>query len=174
MSRAAMYSVTGAILAFGFATHGMAATPADATKDAIAVVQAFNDAFSRKDVEGLVANLIEGGVQFDLQPAHADQGASQGLTQELIARWYGVTPILFAGTESYLRKVKVIDSKATAEMATVWAEITTEMRMPKADKTNANTFTEVYLLIHTPKGWKIGAMMDNRATDNISTSGPGR
>ena len=165
---ASLIALTSA-LAIALTTPTAAADDSDPAKGAIAVVQAFNAAFGRKDVEAVVATLIEGGVQFDLRPAHADQNAPQGLTQELTARWYGVTPILFAGTESYLRKVKVLDSKATADMATVWAEITTEMRMPKSDKSSSNSFTEVYLLVRTPKGWKIGAMIDNRATDTITT-----
>lgn len=157
-----------------FALAGSAATAAgpDSRQEAEAVVKSFNAAFAKKDIEALVTHLIEGGVQFDLRPAHADQNAPQGLTQELRARWYGVTPILFAATESYARRVEILDSRASGDMATVWASITAEMRMPKTPKPSTNTFTEVYLLVHTPDGWKIGAMIDNRATDRLSTATP--
>lgn len=173
MIRTVCFPVSAFLLGLGLSATAVAAGNSDPGKEAVAVVQAFNAAFARKDVEGLAAQLIEGGVQFDLRPAHADQSAQQGLTQELTARWYGVTPILFAGTESYIRRVEVLDTRATADMATVWTKITTEMRMPKTEKANSTSFNEVYLLVHTPDGWKIGAMMDDRATDNIATGTPG-
>lgn len=147
---------------------------ADAKKQAESVVRAFNAAFAKKDVEAVTAELLEGGVQFDLRPAHADQSAPAKLAQELHERWYGVTPILFAAAESYARNVEILDSRATADMATVWARITTEMRLPKSDKPSRNVFTELYLLVHTPQGWKIGAMMDDRATDRLATATPAR
>ena len=118
--------------------------------------------------------MWHGGVQFDLRPAHADQNTSQSLTQELKARWYGVTPILFAGTESYVRKIKVIDSQIAPEMATVWVSVNAEMRMLKSDKTTLNSFTEAYLLVKTAEGWKIGAMIDDRATDSVATATPAK
>jgi hypothetical protein len=157
----------------GVTSPATAAGP-DPKQAAEAVVRAFNAAFAKKDIEGLAAQLVDGGVQFDLRPAHADQTAPRSLTQELRARWYGVTPILFAAAESYERKVEILDSRATADMATVWTRITTNMRMPKSDQVTSNSFTEVYLLVHTPQGWKIGAMIDNRATDQIATAAPPR
>lgn len=157
-----------------FAAPSLAADGADAKKQAESVVRAFNAAFAKKDVEAVTAELLEGGVQFDLRPAHADQTAPQSLTQEIRERWYGVTPILFAAAESYSRKVEILDSRAAADMATVWARITTDMRLPKSDKASRNVFTEVYLLVHTPKGWKIGAMIDDRATDRLATAAPAR
>lgn len=150
----------------------MAADKPDPRKEAEVVVQAFNAAFGRKDMEGIAATLIEGGVQFDLRPAHADQTEGHQIIQELRARWYGVTPILFAAAESYARKVEIIDSRAAPDMATVWARISTEMRSPGSAKPVTNTFTEVYFLVRTQEGWKIGAMMDDRATDAIRTAGP--
>jgi hypothetical protein len=167
--------LAGAALASMLIVQGSAVTAETDPKHAAeAVVRAFNAAFGKKDIDGIAAQLVEGGVQFDLRPAHADQSAPQGLTQELREKWYGVTPILFAAAESYERKVEIIDSRATADMATVWAKVTTNMRMPKSDKVSSNSFTELYLLVHTPKGWKIGAMMDNRATDTLTTATPAR
>jgi hypothetical protein len=151
------------------------ATPlalADPQADAISVVKSFNAAFGKKDIEGLVANCIDGGVVFDLRPAHADQSAPQSLTQDIKEKWYGVTPILFAAAASYTRTVEILDSRATEDMATVWTKTTATTVMQKADRPSTNSFNEVYFLVHTPKGWKIGAMMDNRATDNISTAVP--
>jgi ketosteroid isomerase-like protein len=145
---------------------------ADPQADAIAAVQSFNAAFGRKDIDGLVAHCIDGGVVFDLRPAHADQSAPQSLTQELKEKWYGVTPILFAATASYTRNVEIIDSRATEDMATVWTKTTATTVMPKSGKPSTNSFNEVYFLVHTPKGWKIGAMMDNRGTDSLSTAAP--
>jgi hypothetical protein len=168
--------ITLAMLGFAgllaFSSPAPAADTTDPKQAAEAVVRAFNAAFAKKDIDSIAAQLVEGGVQFDLRPAHADQAAPASLTQELRARWYGVTPILFAAAESYDRKVQILDSRATADMATVWARITADMRMPKSDKVTSNSFTEVYLLVHTSKGWKIGAMMDNRATDRLATTTP--
>jgi ketosteroid isomerase-like protein len=149
-----------------------AAEKPEPAQAAEAVVHSFNAAFARKDIEGLVAHFVDGGVQFDLRPAHADQTAPQNLTQELKERWYGVTPILFAATKSYTRTVQVVDSRASADMATVWTKTTAAMVMPDSDKASSNTFTEVYMLVRTPQGWKIGAMMDNRETDTITTAPP--
>ncbi len=148
----------------------MAAGKPEPRQQAEVVVKAFNAAFARKDVEGIAAQVVDGGVKFDLKPAHAGQTAS--LAQEIRAHWYGVTPILFAATQSYTRSVEIIDSRAGPDMATVWTRTTAEMRMPKADKPTTNVYNEVYLLVRTPQGWKIGAMMDDRSTDRLDTTAP--
>ncbi|MCC7257779.1 MAG: hypothetical protein IT486_05365 [Gammaproteobacteria bacterium] len=148
-----------------------AATP-DPRKEAEAVVQAFNAAFAKKDVEAVVSHVIPGGVKFDLKPAHADQGADHKIVQELQEHWYGVAPVLFGAVQSYTRKAEIIDTHAGPDTATVWARMTTEMLAPKAPKASVKTFTEVYFLVRTPQGWKIGAMMDDRATDNLTTGMP--
>lgn len=171
MNNAGRTSLVSLVLAALLALP-VAADKQDPKKEAEAVVRAFNAAFGRKDIEGIAATLVEGGVQFDLRPAHADQTEGHQIIQELRARWYGVTPILFAAAESYSRKVEIIDSRAAADMATVWARISTEMRSPGAATPATNTFTEVYFLVRTQAGWKIGAMMDDRATDAIRTAGP--
>ena len=44
------------------------------------------------------------------------------------------------------------------------------MQMPKAESASTKVFTEVYFLIRTPSGWKIGAMIDDRHTDSIATA----
>lgn len=170
MSRKTTTKLAAAALAAALTWPAIAAETADPARDAEAAVRAFNAEFARKDVEGLAAHVIEGGVKFDLKPAHADQTAS--LTQEIKAHWYGVTPILFAATESYLRNVEIVETRAAPDMATVWTRVTTEMRMPKTDKPSRNTFTEVYFLVRTQQGWKIGAMMDDRATDKLATATP--
>lgn len=148
------------------------AAGADPAQDAQAVVRSFNAAFGKKDIEGLVAHFIEGGVQFDLRPAHADQGTPAKLAEDLKERWYAVTPILFAATKSYTRTVEFLDTRATADMATVWTKTTSTNLMPNATKPIITTFREAYFLVHTPQGWKIGAMMDDRDTDRLSTVTP--
>lgn len=172
MERSRSLSVMALSWLFTVAPADAAAEAPDAKKGAQAVVLAFNAAFARKDIEGVVSQLMEGGVQVDLRPAHADQAAAQSPTQELHARWYGVTPILFAAAQTYERKVRILDSRASAEMATVWAQITTNMRLPKSDQVTFNSFTEVYLLVNTKQGWKIAAMTDDRATDRLATGAP--
>ncbi len=158
-----------ALLAIAF---DPAAAVADPRQEAEAVVLAFNAAFAKKDVEGVVSHVLPGGVKFDLKPAHADQSGDHKLVQELQEHWYGVAPILLGAVQSYTRKPEIIDIHAAADTATVWARITTEMLPPGAKKPTVRNFTETYFLVRTPQGWKIGAMMDDRATDNLTTGAP--
>lgn len=146
----------------------LAANPPDPRQEAEAVVQSFNAAFGKKDVEAVVAALLEGGVKFDLKPAHADQGGEHKIIQELKEHWYGVAPIVLGAARSYTRTAEILDTHAARDMATVWARITTEMVAPGAPKASVRTFNETYFLVRTPQGWKIGAMMDDRATDNLA------
>lgn len=139
-----------------------------------AVVHEFNAAMSSKSIERMTACLLDSGVQFDLRPAHADQAsATYQLVQPLRERWTSVTPILFSATQSYTRTVEIIHSQASPEIATIWARVTAVMQMPKAKSPDTKTFMEVYFLIRTANGWKIGAMVDDRGTDRIATAGTG-
>ncbi len=139
-----------------------------------AVVHEFNAAMSSKSIERMLACLIGQGVQFDLRQAHADQAAgTHQIVQSLNDRWTSVTPILFNGTKSYIRTAEIIQSQASPDIATIWARVTAVMQMPNAENASTKTFTEVYFLIRTPDGWKIGAMVDDRGTDSIATAGPG-
>lgn len=146
----------------------------DPQSAAEAVVHEFNAAMSSKSIERMLACLIGQGVQFDLRQAHSDQAAgTHQMVQSLNDRWTSVTPILFTGTKSYIRTAEIIQSQASPDIATIWARVTAVMQMPKAESASTNTFTEVYFLIRTPEGWKIGAMVDDRGTDSIATAGPG-
>lgn len=167
---AARFLATTALFAGLLATAQAPAAPTpDPRKEAEAVVHAFNAAFGRKDVEAVVAQILPGGVKFDLKPAHADQGGDHKIIQELQEHWYGVAPVLFGAVQSYTRKAEIVDTHAAPDTATVWARVTTEMRAAGAPKASTKTFTEVYFLLRTPQGWKIGAMMDDRATDSLTT-----
>lgn len=152
----------------------VADTPPDPRKDAEAAVLAFNAAFERKDVADITAQVIAGGVKFDLRPAHAGQVQQEHkLIQELHSHWNAVTPIVFSAASSYTRKAEILETHAAADMATVWARVTAEMLAPGAPKASKTVFTEVYFLVRTPQGWKIGAMMDDRGTDRLVTNAPG-
>ncbi len=143
----------------------------DPESAAEAVVHEFNAAMSDKSIDRMVACLLEQGVQFDLRPAHADQATgSHQMVQPLPERWKSVTPILFGATQSYSRTAEIIESKVSPDIATVWARVTAVMQMPKAESASTKVFTEVYFLIRTPSGWKIGAMIDDRHTDSIATA----
>ena len=134
----------------------VADAPADYRKEAEAVVLAFNAAFERKDVEGLAAQVMDGGVKFDLRPAHAGQVQQEHkLIQELKSHWSSVTPIVFSAAKSYTRKAEILETRAAADMATVWARVTSEMLPAGAPKASKTVFTEVYFLVRTPQGWKI-------------------
>lgn len=139
-----------------------------------AVVHEFNAAMSDKNIDRMLACLLEKGVQFDLKPAHADVATGpHQIVQPLRERWAAVTPIVFSATKSYSRTAEIIESQVSPDIATVWARVTAVMQMPKAESASTKVFTEVYFLIRTPDGWKIGAMVDDRGTDSIATAGPG-
>jgi hypothetical protein len=142
----------------------------DTRRQAEATVLGFNGAFAGKDIEQVAAWLVEGGVQFELAPAHA--GTSQALAQEIRAKWYGVTPILFAATGSYSRSVEILDSRVAPDMATVWARVTSRTRLSESAEPSVRAFNEVYLLVRTPQGWRIGAMINDRATDKLAVAQP--
>ena len=139
-----------------------------------AVVHEFNAAMTSKSIDRMLACRLDNGVRFDLRPAHADQAAgTYQLVQPLRERWTSVTPIVFSATKSYTRTAEIIHSQTSPEIATIWARVTAVMQMPNAESASTKTFMEVYFLIRTPNGWKIGAMVDDRGTDRIATAGPG-
>ncbi len=142
----------------------------DAQQAAVDVVHAFNGAMSARDGERMLDQLVVEGVQFDLRPAHAGQGAHE-MAEPLRARWARITPALFNGTRAFTRQATILDVRASADIATVWATVASRMELLKPGAPIDNAFTEVYLLVRTPSGWKIGAMVDDRGTDRLLGTG---
>ena len=131
-----------------------------------ATVHQFNEAITARNMDAMMALLLDGGVQFNLRPSH-EGVADQGVTSELIPRWSMVGPVLFGATSAYTRKVDTLDVKQMGEIATVWVRVQTTTVQRSGKAVSNDEFTEVYLLANTPQGWKIAGVADNRQPDNI-------
>jgi hypothetical protein len=133
-------------------------------------VRAFNTAIGDRNLDAVLAQLLGGGVHFNLRPSHQGQGDTT-LTSELIPRWSMVGPVLFSTTKTYQRDLEIIDTQQHGEIATVWATVRTETVMLSDGKRNQAAFTEVYLLANTPSGWKIAGVADNRQPNDVGMAG---
>ncbi|MAF84608.1 MAG: hypothetical protein QGH93_06600 [Gammaproteobacteria bacterium] len=128
---------------------------------------AFNAAFMAKDKEAAIATLAQGGAQFTLRSQHED-APPDSLQSEIAGYWTLIAPVLFASTSSYQREVEILAARADGDVATVWTNTrTTSTRLGSAEA-DLNAFTEVYLLIKTPDGWKIAAIADNRQATKLA------
>ena len=130
------------------------------------VVESFNASVTNRDLDAMVTHFMPGGVQFTLRPSHAGL-ASETLTTELTTHWPMVAPVLFAVTSAYIRQAEILEETVRGDVATAWARISTESTRTGEQKSRAESFTEFYLLVSTPDGWKIAGIVDNRATDDI-------
>jgi len=130
-------------------------------------VIAFNAAFMAKDKDAVVATLAEGGAQFTLRSQHEDAPPDQ-LQSEISGYWTLIAPVLFASTSSYQREIEILDTRADGDVATVWTNTRTNSTRLGANEPDLNEFTEVYLLVRTPDGWKIAAIADNRQATKLA------
>jgi ketosteroid isomerase-like protein len=130
------------------------------------VVKSFNASVTNRDTDAMVSHFAAGGVQFTLRPSHAGL-APADLTSELVAHWSLIAPVVFAATSAYIRQAEILDENVQGDVATVWARISTESTRAGEEKSRAESFTEFYLLVSTPDGWKIAGMVDNRPPDDI-------
>jgi ketosteroid isomerase-like protein len=146
--------------------------PAIAANDeASAVVEKFNAAITARDTETAMTTLADGSVQFQLRAVHPGMSDTPPLTADLKATWQAVAAILFPVSDVYERKVDITQSHVLGEIATVWTNTTTHtVRKGEAEPMDLE-FTEVYLLVKKPDGWKIAGIADNRKPDNISVAG---
>jgi hypothetical protein len=147
-------TVSAAIVTLAFSQLAFSAEPADA-------VVAFNKAFTDNSVEALLDSFAPEGLQYTVTSSH------QGITPDALAvdargYWSKIAPVVFATTKSYTRTAKILDTYAIADIATVWAEITTVSERKSGGDAKEQTFKEVYLLIKTENGWKIAGVMDNK------------
>jgi len=149
-------------LAFTFSTALTLAAdtgPAD-------TVRAFNAGITAKDKDAAVATLARGGAQFTLRSQHEDAPPDQ-LQSEISEYWTIIAPVLFASTSAYRREVEILDTRIDGDLATVWTNTRTQSTRLGSTEPQVNAFTEVYLLIRTPDGWKIAAMADNRKATSL-------
>lgn len=136
------------------------------------VVQAFNRALTGRKLTDATALLANGSVQYTLRAAHAGVPTGTSVTSDLKTHWNQIGPVLFSVTSAYKRVPKIVDTRVDGELATVWAEVASET-VERSGKTRNDSFSEVYLLVKTADGWRIGAIADNRGTDSMPvTSAP--
>ena len=155
------------LLIISFQVH---ASDNDSAAQAVATVAQFNAAITARDVDAIMATLAEGSVQFQLRAVHPGMSDNPPLTANLQATWKAVAAILFPMSDAYERKAEIIRADAIGEVATVWANTTTHtLRKGKEEPMNL-AFSEVYLLVQKPDGWKIAGIADNRKPDNITVN----
>ena len=142
---------------------------AQVSADPAATVVAFNQALSARDQDSAMDKLAPGGVQFTLRSMH-DGVSPDKLVTPITPHWSMIVPVIFASTSSYTRDVKVLDSEAHGDIATVWTQTRTVSARAGSDKATENEFTEIYVLVNAPAGWKIAAIADNRQATRIDNS----
>ncbi len=143
-----------------------AATAAD-RMSAEETVLSFNRAISAKDTDAMLSHLADGGAQFTLRSAHAGT-EPESLTVDIVSHWRTIGPVVFASTSAYERKAKILESRVDDEIATVWAQMTVRTTPLGSDDSHERSFTEAYMLVSKPDGWKIAAIADNRAGTKLS------
>ena len=148
------------------ALHAAERSPAE-------TVQAFNQALSRKDTNAALTLIANGSVQFTLRSAHSDipSGGPASVTGDLKAHWSAIGPVVFGSTTAYNRTPKITNARVDGDLATVWTDTATET-VGKNGSKRSDSFSEVYLLVHTASGWQIGAVADNRGANKISAGAP--
>ena len=130
-------------------------------------MQAFNRAISARNLPEATALLAKGSVQYTLRAAHAGvTTGSGGITSDLKTHWSTIGPVLFTVTTAYKRVPKILDTRIDGDLATVWTTVASET-VERSGKRRQDSFSEVYLLVHTANGWQIGAIADNRGTDSL-------
>lgn len=135
-------------------------------EDAAAVVVAFNQAITAGDQAAAIAQLAPGGVQYTLRALH--EGINpDALVKPITEHWSMILPVIFASTENYSRGVEIVSSESHGDIATVW--VRTESVSVRKGKSEAseNAFTEIYMLVNSPDGWKIAGIADNRQATKI-------
>ena len=146
-----------------FATTAPAAEPGPAD-----VVKAFNSAITERKLDAALAHFASGSVQYTLRAAHAGVPTGDaGITSDLKAHWSMIGPVVIGATASYKRVPEILDSRVDGDLATVWAQTSSES-VDRNGKVQQSKFSEVYLLVKTAGGWQIGAMADNRGTSALA------
>jgi hypothetical protein len=145
-------------------TTALAAEPAP---DAANVVLAFNEAISAGDADTAKQHLAPGGVQFTLRSMHDGVGPAQ-LTAPLADHWSMILPVIFSSTERYARTATILSAESFGDIATVWTQTTTVSQRQGATDAEAREFSEVYMLIATPQGWKVASIADNRPSSSLA------
>ncbi|MBL8201506.1 MAG: hypothetical protein JNK40_11080 [Chromatiales bacterium] len=144
------------------------AAPRAASPGPAEVVQAFNRALTARKLEDATALLAKGSVQYTLRAAHPGVTTGDaGITSDLKTHWQTIGPVLFSVTSAYKRVPKILDTRVDGDLATVWTQVASET-VERSGKSRKDNFSEVYLMVKVGDAWQIGAIADNRGTDNLS------
>jgi hypothetical protein len=134
-------------------------------------VRAFNQALSQRNLDAALVLVAAGSVQFTLRSAHSDMpsAGSGSVTGDLKAHWKAIGPVVFGSTAAYNRNPKITSSRIDGDLATVWTSTTTETVGKNGGK-RSDSFSEIYMLVHTASGWQIGAVADNRGANRFNAA----
>ena len=168
MNRRHLLIVACLTLCSGFAAPVHAA---DAEHPAARVVSDFNAALSTLNIDDAMALVADGGVQFQLRPAHPGMPLDHPLTEGMVELWQTASAILLPNTESYTRKIAIKNIIVDGELAVVWTDTHVETLMKKAAAPRVHDFSEMYFLINKDNtGWKIAGAATNRPMDSLDVS----
>lgn len=138
------------------------------------VVQAFNRALSARKIEDATALMARGAVQFTLRSAHpgvatTGPAGTTSVTGDLKTHWTTIGPVVFTVTTVYSRVPKILATRVDGDLATVWTQVASET-VERNGQSRKDNFSEVYLMVRTGDTWQIGAIADNRGTDNMAVA----
>lgn len=131
------------------------------------VVKAFNSAITERKLDAAIAHFASGAVQYTLRSAHAGVPTGAGVTSDLKTHWQTIGPVLIGATQSYRRVPEILDVRADGDLATVWVKISSET-VERSGNRKQGSFSELYVLVRTAGGWRIGSMADNRGTSDLA------
>lgn len=167
MQRAFLTAVISMVLT-AVGTLQAVADSADASHPAAQAIIQFNQSVTNRDMDTAIGLLAEGGVQYQIQPAHPGMPEDQPLTADMPSMWKTVAAILFPTTDSYERQVEITDVRVDGELATVWTQTKTITHRKGKEEAMVLEFSEVYFLVNkNDTGWLIAGNASNRPIDDI-------
>jgi len=136
------------------------------------VVKAANAAITERKLDVALTHFAKGSVQYTLRSAHAGVSTGDGgITSDLKTHWSTIGPVVLSSTSAYRRVPKIVDTRIDGDLATVWTQTSSES-VDRSGKAQRSDFSELYLLVKTAEGWKIGAIADNRGTTAFAGAPP--
>lgn len=148
-------------------TLSSAETGNDAHPAALTILK-FNEAVTSRDMDTALSLLADGGIQFNLHPAHPGMSVDHPLTEDMPTMWKTVSAILFPTTDSYERKIQIDNVHSDGELAVVWTQTTTVTYRKGKTEPMVLNFTEMYFLVNKDDtGWLIAGTATNRPIDSI-------
>ncbi|MEM7011504.1 MAG: nuclear transport factor 2 family protein [Verrucomicrobiota bacterium] len=131
-----------------------------------AVVLGMNEAFSKRDIAGVLETFEEGAARVSLfkphGPKHGPNGSESAITHgNLKEQWTAMFGLLFGVTKSYEREVTNIEVHVDKDIAVAWARMKSKMVPASGGEVSEKRFTEVLTLRKFDGEWKIAAISNN-------------